>query len=227
MKNFFKNEWTKLREMTFAEKRQYIWEYYKIQIIAAVFVAFFIGSLINTWIINPPKNDYLYIAWLGPDISHALLGELGDSLSVIVSNPDRERVFASSYAVTNNPQMDSGLQQRFAAMLHTGGIDIFMTTSVGVKELAENGFSRNMDNVMEYVATISPALYQQVANQLITITFEHDGHTQTDIMAVSLAGTPLFEYLNIDANDLAIVAVANTRNFDRIAKALEAIFQWN
>jgi len=225
--NFFKSERTKMQEMTFREKRWYIWEYYKLHIAAGILLIFFIGSMINRTFINPPKTEYLYIAWVGEQTAPSILSDIGENLGVIVSNPNRERVHVHSYASTGNPQMDSMAQQLFFAMLQTGAIDLFLTPQLGVQELAEGELSRPMHEVMAYVAAISPTLYQQVSNQLLSVTFEIEGYTYTDIMAVSLANTPFFEYLGIFSNDLYLAVVINTQNFDRIAKALEAIFQWN
>jgi len=227
LKNFFKSERAKMREMSFVEKRWYIWEYYKLHLVAVIFVIGLIGYFINHVFINPPQRDYLYIAWVGPLVYQGSLNEIGENLGVIVNDPYRERVLVTSYAFTDNPQMDSALQQRFFAMIQTGAIDLFLTPQQGAQELAEGELSRPMHEVMEYVAAISPALYQQISNRLLTITFEIEGHTHTDVMAVSLANTPFFEYLGLNANELYLAVVMNTQNFDRIAKALEAIFQWN
>ena len=227
IKAFFKTERAKFREMTFTEKRQYIWEYYKLEIFAAVIFLVLIGYMINILFVNPPKRDYLYIAWVGHQVYQGNLNEIGENLSVIVSNPYREQVTVMSYAFADNPQMDSALQQRFFAMLQTGSIDLFLTTQQGVQELAEGELSRPIHEVMTYVSAINPTLYHQVSNQLLTITFEIDEYTYTDVMAVPLANTPFFEYLGIMSEDLYIAVVINTQNFDRIAKALEAIFQWN
>ena len=227
IKHFFRTERAKFREMTFTEKRQYIWEYYKLQIFAAALLIFLIGYLINHIFINPPKTDYLYIAWVGEQTAPSILTDIGESLSIIVNNPYRESVSVHSYAFTDNPQIDSMTQQRFFAMLQVGSIDLFLTPHQGVIELAESELSRPMNEVMQYVATINPELYRQVTEQLAIITFELDGYTYTEAMAVSLANTPFFEYLNINANDIYLAVVINTQNFDRIAKALEAIFQWN
>ena len=227
LRNFFRTEGAKLREMSFTDKRQYIWEYYKIHIIAFVLVVFFVGSLVNTWFINPPARDYLYIAWVGLDVPSEMLNSIGDALVATVDNPDRQQVTVMSYALTNNPSLDSAMQQRFAAMLQTGAIDLFMTPYEGITDLAESGFSRPVREVMGYVAAINPMLYRQVSQQLVTITFDLDGTVSTDVMGISLADTPLFDYLNINASNLYFAVVANTQNFDRIANALEVIFQWN
>ncbi len=46
-KRFCKEEGAKLKEMTFGEKMEYIWEYYKVHIIITVALVFFIVSMIK------------------------------------------------------------------------------------------------------------------------------------------------------------------------------------
>ncbi|MCL1786655.1 MAG: hypothetical protein FWG38_01605 [Defluviitaleaceae bacterium] len=227
VKNFFQSEWAKMRVMNFTEKRQYIWEYYKLHILGLAICIFAASSLINHFFINPPPRDYLYIAWVGEETYLGNLTRIGEALNTIVTDPDRERITVWSYAFTGNPQMDSASQQRFAAMLHSGAIDLFLAPHVAVQELAEATFSRSMDEVLTYAAALNPILYQQMQSQLLTITYTREnGEALTEIMAVSLANTPLFNYLNIDASDIYLIPVITTQNFDRIARALEAIFLW-
>jgi len=227
MKSFFRTEWGKLRVMTFAEKRQYIWEYYKIHMLVGGFLILVFGSLFYTWFINPPLRDYLYIAWVGDEAHSQTLADIGEALTTIVENPARERVYVASYALTGNPGMDNMLQQRFIAMLQTSSLDLYLTNLDGVQELAETGFSRPVGDIMHSVARLDPGLHRLVSESLVTITFELDGNEYTDGMGIYLADTPLFEHLEIDANGLYLAVVSNTLNFHRIAKALEAIFLWN
>lgn len=231
IKRFFKTEIAKLQAMTFTEKRQYIWEYYKLHLFALAFLAILLGWFINHTFINPPKQDYLYIAWVGDEVLPDTLGEIAQHLNVIVNDPDRQRVMVWSYAHTGNPQLDHAIQQRFAAMFHTGGIDALFAPYSDVEAFSSAAFSRGMGEVMTYVAAINPALYAQVSSQLLSLTFTRDtgeGPEEiTDYMAVSLAGTPFFDYLNFDAADVYLMPVVTTNNFEAIAKALEAIFQWN
>jgi hypothetical protein len=227
VKTFFRTERVKLREMNFKEKRQYIWEYYKLHIFAFVLLSFLFGSLINIWFINPPKQDYLYIAWLTPGVPDEALRNAGGALSVIVENPEREQVQIISYATTNNPQLDMALQQRFIAMLQIGSMDMFLTPRAGITELADNGLSRSVHEVMGYIVESNPAIYREISERIITITYNIDEYTQhTDDMGISLAGAPFFDYVGIDSRELYFSVVINTQNFYRIAKALEAFFVW-
>ena len=221
---FFKTEWAKLRGMSFRDKRQYIWEYYKLQIFIFAFAAFIVGSLINVWFINPPKREYLYVAWLSPQpILSTQIDRIGHALDVIVSDPGRYQVVVSSYSATDIPEIDMALRSRFAALLSTGSIDIFLTNREGMLGLAENSFIRPISPVMEEIQ--NPEFYTYLNSRILTITFAPEDSDQvTQPMAISLAGSPLFRYLEIDTTDLYLAMVINSGKFYEISKALEAIF---
>jgi hypothetical protein len=131
-----REEIEKLKKMNFHEKRQHIWEYYKVQL-------FFIGLIIviafmiTNRILNPPKENYLYIAWMGPMINPALLTEMGERLKIIVDDTERQQVTVISYAATNDHVVNNTMQTRLAAMIRVGDVDVILTTENGIRELTE------------------------------------------------------------------------------------------
>lgn len=226
MKEKLIQERDKLREMTFAEKRWYIWEYYKLHIIGFIIAAVFIGAIINSRI-NPPPREYLYIAWIGPPVQSHLLFEMADGLIIIVGDPDDTRIVrANSYTATGNPQMDSGLQQRFFAMMISNSIDIILTTRDGVGDVAAQGFSRPVHEVMEILAGLNPELYASIMDSetaFVSALYmpESEDEPAEDIMGISLAGSTFIESFGIDTEDLYLMVVVTTVRLEAIAKALE------
>jgi hypothetical protein len=136
-----KEEIAKLKKMNAQEKRQYIWEYYKLHLLILGVMVFLSVSIFNL-IFNPPKREYLYVAWLGPLVDPAKLSELAERLEPIVDNPERERILVVSYAATDNPALNNDLRERFGMLVQLGSIDVIMTTRVGVEELTEIGWVR-------------------------------------------------------------------------------------
>jgi len=208
LKNFIETERAKLSEMTFAQKRQYIWEYYKLHIIGLLIFVFLIGSLVNTWIINPPRREYLYIAWFG---QHANLEDLSERLSVLVDDPAREHVLVISYSHTGNPQVDMGLQMRFSAMLHAGSIDLIISPREEIEEFANLGF----------ILEANDAAFRQYFAEIAYITRDAEA---SQIYVISLADAPLFAYLGVDASELYVATVANSEKFYEISQALSLFF---
>jgi len=214
IKNFFRTEWAKLREMTFREKRQYIWEYYKLHMFGFAFVAFIVGSLLNVWVFNPPRQDFLYIAWIGELIPTDRLQNLSEALEIIVENPDRQTVTVFSYSETGNFQMDQGLRTRFSAFLHQGAIDVFMLPRHEVEGGIWQEYLQPFTSVMEELLLLNPSLYARLN---LSLSCENE-------IALSLYGAPLLEYIGIDTSDLYLAMLINAHRFYEVARALEVMF---
>ena len=220
-------EWAKLEQMDFTEKRQYIWEYYKLHIFAFVAVSFMVGSLLNTWIFNPPRQEYIYFVWVGPPVTSFMLDDFAEEVgSVIVENPDRYVVRASNYSLEGlNPQMVMGLQTRFVAQLQQRSLDLFLLTKDELHGFSSNGFILPIMYFMDEIKEISPAVHNLLAERLVEITFyeEENEVTITDYMAASMYGIPFFEKFNIQTDDLYLAVVINSERFERAVRALEVL----
>ena len=151
MKNFFKTEWGKLKELDFAGKRQYIWEYYRLHMFGIAFVAFILGSFINAWL-NPSPDEYLYVAWFGPPAFHGQLDVMSDALSVIVSDPEREIVQITNYDMGGDPQIVMAMQTRLFALLQSAAIDVFIAPREGIESFTAEGILRPVDDVLHVLA---------------------------------------------------------------------------
>jgi len=227
IKNFFRTEHAKLREMTFTEKRQYIWEYYKLHIFGFLIFAFLVGSLLNAWIFNPRPQEYLYVVWMSGRVSIEQLSTLSEELNVIVEDPEREIVAVASYALTGDIQIDSALRTRFIALFQIGSLDVFMSTREGLlEEILPEGFIQPVNEIMYELSNINPTLYAQLSERLLTVTFFEgvEGLELKDFGAISMTGSPLLESVGINTNDLYLSMVITSSNYHRIAKALEVFF---
>ncbi|MCL1844070.1 MAG: hypothetical protein FWF79_09675 [Defluviitaleaceae bacterium] len=214
MKSFLKKEWAKMSEMSAAEKRWYLWEYYKLHFFAFFSIVFFIGYIINIRFINPPMRDYMYIAWVGEALPHFQLLEIGEQLSVIVEDPERQIVSVTDYSFTDNPQVNMALQTRFMGLLQMGALDVFITTREGVYGFIEEGFIRTVYDVTGFLAENNPQVYNEL--ELFVV--------EPYAAAVSLENSPFMQRLGIDTSDLYLCVVVNTERFYEISKALEVLF---
>ena len=219
-------EWAKLSQMSFAEKRQYIWDYYKLHIIAFIIMAFLIGSLINTLIFNPPMQDYLYFVWIGPPVSSFVLDDFAKELNVIVENPDRYAVRATNHSLAGlDPQMRMGLQTRFVAQMQQRGLDLFILTKDELYGYSSIGFILPIMNFLEELEEISPAVFGILKDRLVEITFYQEEHGLfiTAYRAANMRGIPFFDKFDIRTDDLYMAVVINAERFERAARALEVI----
>jgi len=225
MRNFFRTEAAKLKKMNFTDKRQYIWEYYKLQIFFLGLIIFFIGYVINVTLINPPKREYLYISWQAHWAPHEQLSALGDNLSAIVENPERYRVFVQSYVQTGEPQMDQALATRFFAMLQAGDLHAMVTTREGLAESAEFGLIKPIQPVLAELEALDPILYDYISSRALIITYTmEDGETFTDAMGICIGGAPLMDASGIISDNVYISVIINSIRHYELAKALVALF---
>ncbi|MCL2355629.1 MAG: hypothetical protein FWC70_00545 [Defluviitaleaceae bacterium] len=210
IKNHLKEERAKFAQMNFAEKRWYLWEYYKFHIAGVIFVLFLLGSLVNS-ILNPRPSEYLYIAWDGVSAMEFQLHELAEGLSVIAPDPARQAVFVTDFTTRGIRQHDDAMQMRFVAMLQMGAIDVLITTYDGVRaavELAEDRrIIRNFDAVFEYFDATD------IHDRILFINGQ--------AAAISLYGSPVLDIYGIDSDDVFLCVIANSRRPYEIAKVLE------
>ena len=227
--NFFRTEWGKLKVMTFTEKRQYIWEYYKLHIAGILIGAFALGGMINTLILNPPRQEYVYFAWVGPAVTLQSLDDFMEELDVIVENYERYGVRAANYGLSAaDPQVAVALQTRFAANFQFGNFDIFMMQATDMFDFANAGFLLPMQPFMEAVREHCTDLYNTLHPRLVLLTFYPNGveepQQEVDYMALNLSGVRFLERLAISTGDLYMGVAVNSQRFDRVMRALEVIF---
>ena len=225
--NMLRTEWAKLKEMDFTEKRQYIWEYYKLHIIALLFVTIMTGSLLNTLIFNPPRQDYLYFVWIGPPVTSFVLEDFANEFDIIVEDPERYIVRATNYTLESlDPQMMMALQTRFVAQMQMGGLDLFMLTRYELYVYSSIGFVLPIMTFLDAIGEISPAVHSILGERLVEIAFYVDDYSEilTDYMAASMRGVPFFDKFDIRTDDLYMAVVINSDRFERAVRALELIF---
>ena len=225
MKEFFRVEWAKLKELDFAGKRQYIWEYYKLHFFAFAIVFFLLWSIISAWL-NPDPGEFIYIAWFGPPTSHEQLDVMMDVLSEIVPYQEHEVVRVTNYAMGGaDPQVAMAMQTRLFAFLQGGMIDVFMASKEEIEGFSGEGVLRPVDEVLAALAQLNPEVYRQAQERLLTVSFTlmDEEYVFTEAMGISMYGAAFFEALGIRADDLYLGVVFNSEKDREIAYALEVI----
>ena len=226
IRKFFAVEGAKLKEMNFTDKRQYIWEYYKLHILFVVIILFLTGNIINNVFINPSKRIYLYIAWQAGFVHSEPLDALGERLSIIPEDQERYEVLVRSYEFTDDPQVDQALAARFHAMLAVGNLHATITTREGIAEFAGFGVIRPVTELLAAIRDICPILHNDMADRALHITFTPPDEESpiTDAMAISLNHAPLLTQLGLSTDDLYFALMINCYRFYEAAKALRVVF---
>ena len=230
IRRFFKQEFAKLREMTFAEKRWYIWEYYKLQIIVLGFVMLFVGSMINR-ALNPPKQEYLYVAWLAGPAFHEDLENLARRLDIIVSeDPERYEVAVRSYFLTGDPQMDQAIITRFNALLSLGSIHVLLMSYDEVHINASFGTLGLIYDTMDALRELDRDMYDKLTDRQQAITYrlfdfiQENSPEVTETLVICLQDAPLLTELGFRTDDMYFGIVINANHPYESAKALIALF---
>lgn len=132
----------KFQEMNRKQKVEYIWEYYKLHIIFGTLGLIFVGSLLNTWFINPPPKTAVHVVFMGTSISTDAAEVLEKELNplIVTKEMGNKKVFVSTYymspAGTGQPQLDMATQTKFMANISANELDILVLDEAQFKELA-------------------------------------------------------------------------------------------
>ena len=129
----------KLKEMTFKEKLDYIWTYYKLHILAFLFIAVIAGSLVYT-AMNPPLPAYIEAAmcdvYMGEAVEEALI-ELLHGAGLY--EPSQERISATYFNNSDDPNLQIAMSQRFMAMLAATELDIIIASGEAFEGFINEG----------------------------------------------------------------------------------------
>ena len=221
IKKLVADEKQKMKDMSFNEKRQYIWEYYKLHILISLVLLYLIGSLINTFVINPPKDNFLYIAWTAGHITASQMEHIEDALSPLVPNPNREQISMSSYTLGTDPEMNMGLRMRMAALVTIAGIDLFILPFAEITDFLEQQqfFWLTVEDLLPYATEISETLANEMLSRGVHIP------AAEGLTAMSLAGSTVLEEVGINTSDVYVAILGNAQNLEAVSAALEILFR--
>ena len=219
MKNFISAERSKLKEMTAKEKADYIWEYYKIPIIAAIVILFIIGSIINSVWINPPKKQYLQIVFLNNYVDETYTNSLQDKLEQALMTPDERNTLQVLTTVvlfnTGEPQMDMANTQKFAAMTAIGEIDLLVINRDELGSLVEQGILLPLTNVLP------DNLLSKLSDKLMTAADENGMESD---YGIKLNKNEVFTEFGFSAEGQCLTIISTTKRLDNTRRAIEFIF---
>ncbi|MCL2663983.1 MAG: hypothetical protein FWE82_00070 [Defluviitaleaceae bacterium] len=146
-KDFFSEESAKLKPMTFKEKAEYIWEYYKSVMIVIVLAAVFVGYTVNIFV-NPPRRQYILIAWTGEFQPGPKFNEFANLLArPIDMDHTKETVAIETFFTGGTRQYDITVGNQFTAMVRSGDVDIVVVNESDLVALHESGFLIDLADV--------------------------------------------------------------------------------
>lgn len=131
--------------MSFKEKTEHIWAYYKFPIFGGLFGLYLLFSVLNHYVFNPPADPVLDITvitaggGIDQEDKEALIRTLGD---VLVQDPKREKVHIEWLQVGNgkDPNLNMATEAIMAGKNEVGALDIYVAEIDRFKLLADGGF---------------------------------------------------------------------------------------
>ena len=213
MKLFLQEEKDKFKEMTFAEKRWYIWEYYKFHIIGGIIGLYFITSLTHALFFSTANNHHLYIAWSANHVSIEQMQAIEEVLNVIAIDY-KDDVSVRSYTEVPDPEMNMALRMRLMALMSSSDVDIIITHQDEAVMFYDQNFLLSFDNIVDDIHAISPDLYAVISERFL-ITDEIPSHFMID-----LANSPLLTSLGIPSENVYLGIIGNTTRLESVIEAI-------
>jgi hypothetical protein len=116
-------------DLSKSEKIDHIWEYYKFHIISVVVALFFIGWLLNHYIINPPPEITLDVSIFGDFADDSVVQELEDALnSLVIQEGENETAIVDFFSTDENLdyQMVQAVQTKMMGKATLNDFDIMI-----------------------------------------------------------------------------------------------------
>lgn len=163
-KNKIQEEKTKLRELTFKKKFEYIWEYYKVHIVGTFLFLIFAGSLGNSVYQNIKYEDILSCAIVNNTLLEENRDYISDSFSEYYQLDEESEtlIFDDSFHIDLDQPNEStyASTQKFAAMVAAKSIDTTIADISFFENHADEGVFYDLSTLL------SEDLYIQIEDYL-------------------------------------------------------------
>jgi len=228
LKEQIRIEIMKLREMSFRNKLEYIWEYYKVHIIAVLIVLFVFGSLINTWFINPTPDTALFISWNAGFVFDEQLTDLSEAIrEQIVPETAKETVDINRIFLNDaDPQIVMASMSQLVAMVAAGVIDVFILDSELLEDYSRTTFIQPLDEILTQVKALDPAAYERIMIDASYAMYSvEEDELEERLMGISIINSPLLSKLGFYEQELYFSMSTTSGNPENIAQALIVFFE--
>ena len=137
---------SQFKQMSFKQKVEHIWEYYRVNIFLTLFAIFIVGSLVNVIFINPAPKTYTGVAFYDNYVNSEIIGQLNDEFTKrFVPNTENLQVkFSSYYDSESDPTIAVDMAQKFEMLLYAKELDLIIT---GKNEKTEIDYHLHYQNL--------------------------------------------------------------------------------
>ncbi|MCL2699012.1 MAG: hypothetical protein FWE68_01740 [Defluviitaleaceae bacterium] len=141
----------KFKNMSRRELAEYVWDYYKLPIIAALFVIIVTGSLVNTFLVNPQKKPYIGLAVYGEFVDRDSIDALGALFTTALVPEELQsgwEAVVNNFYMDGNPQIAMAMSSKFAALMMMGEIDILIASREQFYEMISGEVLLPLDSLL-------------------------------------------------------------------------------
>jgi len=228
VKEKIRMEIDKLREMTFKEKIEYIWEYYKYHIIGLAIFVFVLVSLLNFWVFNPNPDEALFISWNAGFATDEQIDDLTSFLEerLIDEDVNEKVVIAQYFYNSDDPTVFMANVQRTVAMIAAGVIDLFVLDMQLLEEYSDIGYLQPLDNILTEVRLKNPEVFSRIEENIIyTLCDTGEGIKERRVTGVKIGNSPLFSNLGMFEQELFLGVSITAGKMDNIVKTFIMFFE--
>lgn len=209
------------KEMTVMEKADHIWEYYKIHIIAGLFVLLFAGSMINHLFINKPKALLVNLSLLGGYVDTNRLSDFGDKLTeALLDDPEAHEEVKIDFFTFDDQgdiQLAMASRQKFMAMTSIQEIDVLIADRAEFESLAYQGYFKPLDTVLD------PSTLEDFYDRLITARSEED--SEDFYYGIAADDIRILSEISYPTEGKVLGIVINTPRPEKAVELVQLLFQ--
>lgn len=201
----------RLHNMSFKEKCDYIWGYYKFHMLFTLILVSVIVSIVHSQITK--LDVYCNITYIGDYISNETLEQVKSDINEIVLKDDKTKTIAfdtvlgDENSIKTNPQ----IIQKLGVVIAARGIDIAIVN----KEFLDSNISSEMFldlNTLEGFSSLPLSNYELVKDNNSSIIY---GIKIKDINPLNM--------LNPNGNDNILVVISNSEKKNEVLELLKTI----
>lgn len=215
----------KMKNMTAKEKREYIWEYYKLPIFGVI-LSIFIVSSIGYYILTK-KTPVLNVLLTTTGRTYELDKISNDLSDQLTPNKLKQKVAVSSLiygndkATTKSVAQDAQManmtnDQKVAAMFYAKEIDIFIGEKEHFDFFAKQGGFYEVKDFPEI----------KVSNDKLVNSIVQRQGNDSKPYGISIKGIPYFEKMFGDTSNLVLAIGGNSPHLDKVKEFLNYIFNY-
>jgi hypothetical protein len=146
-----KKEQKKIKDFSFAGKCSYIWDYYKVPIIASVIVILFAVLLIKDVVLNS-RPTYLYTCILNSNYTYETDTTIPIEYTNYAAIDTEAQILTFDYSMHIDPegfdQSAIGYQQKLLALLSSNEVDVIIGNEEIIENYAKVGAYTNLQELL-------------------------------------------------------------------------------